>query len=115
MALCKIQGTLKLSSGLSSRSVHSDFSSFIPSCYSHLTGPLCEIQGLHVHHLLQPVQGQPILLALLCSDSSYGTHFLQWQIHRSHAHIEVMSLQHSHFIHALPTSSMHQQLPLWHS
>ena len=38
----------------------------------HLTRPLCEIQGLNVHHLLQPVQGQPTSLALLCSYSSYG-------------------------------------------
>ena len=88
MALRKIQGMFKLSSGLSSRSVCSGFSWFIPSCYSNskkifIWQDLCEIQGLHVHHLLLRLQGQPTSLALLCSDSSYGTHFLEWQIYRS--------------------------------
>lgn len=81
MAPHKIQGNFKVSSGLPSRSIHSDFSLFIPSCSSHLTEPLWGSRT-HVHHLLQPVQGQPTSLALLCSDSSYGTCFLQWQIHK---------------------------------
>jgi hypothetical protein len=80
----------------------------------HWTGPIFD-QGLHVHHLLQPVQGQPTSQVLLRLDSSYCARFFLWQTHRSHAHIEGMSLHHSHCTHALPTSSVHQQFSLWHS